>query len=470
MKAALKGHIALVGRPNTGKSCLFNRLLKKRKAIVHNQEGVTRDINYAPWLEGKYILMDTGGIGLKPQATPTEIHEAVETQVALALTLAEVIVWVVEADASPTQVEANIAEKLRTWKRKVILVANKIDRCGGGAADTDWLKLGFPNTCSVSAEHGQHIAELIDLIEEKASCLSTAPKSQSSPIYFCLRGKTNAGKSSLANALLGEKKILVDDQAGTTRDTVEGSFTWQEGEEEHLFYLADTAGTKPQRKLASSLEYFSQLRAEEATETSDTVVLVLDALMGPTQHDKSIAKGALDRGKALIVAVSKWDLAKATFSEGNLPDYPTLEVFQKTFSQSLKEAMPFLPESPIAFTSAKEKKGTEQLLESLVAINATLRKGLPTSQLNSCLKTLFEKSPPQRTAGKLFKIYYALQVNQRPFVIRVFCNKPSYLQSRYEKYLSKSLRRSFALQGCPIVWDWVGKPPRETWKPSKKQF
>lgn len=455
--------VALVGRPNVGKSRLFNRLVGRRIAIVHDMPGVTRDLAMAE-VGDSYLLMDTGGIGMKPKMTPEAIHSATEEQVDFALQAAAVVLFVTEGPEGITPVDQELADKLRRYGKKVIVVANKMDRRADQAALGDFHQLGFDGVAYVSAEHGSGCDELHRAImailgpvpaptpEQKAASLEKRTR-------ICLCGRPNVGKSSLGNALLKAPRLIVSDISGTTRDAIEHAldYTDKSGQDWH-FTLVDTAGMKPNRKLGSSLDYFSNLRSQTAIESSDVAFLILDATAGVGKHDKKIAGEIMEAGIGLVVVVNKWDLALQLFREDPIPGYENEKDFRRKFIDAVREELFFLPDSPVIFTSALTGYQVETILQTAVSIDTTQGMKLPTGKVNQTVRDLLERQQARVVGGKRFKAYYAVQVGNRPFRIRLFCNRAEKLEESYERYLQNGFQDAFRLDGCPVRFELVGKP------------
>jgi GTP-binding protein len=327
--------VALVGRPNVGKSRLFNRLAGKRISIVHDQPGITRDLitTQLPAERGGYLLMDTGGIGLAPGASSAAIIKASEEQVDFALAAAGMVLFVVDAHTGLTAADEHIAENLRATRKPTILVVNKADDARReNEATGEFARLGFKHVAYVSAEHGHGIDVLIQKILQTIGPMPApeAPaEAVSERVKFALIGRPNVGKSSLGNALLKDKRLIVSEVPGTTRDAIaiDLDYTAPTGEK-WPFTLLDTAGLRPRASVKTPVEYFSQNRSHEAIAESDVVFLVLDALEGVTRQDKVLAGEALEHGRGLVIVVNKWDLAQKRFAKEPLEGYSSLAEFQ----------------------------------------------------------------------------------------------------------------------------------------------
>jgi GTP-binding protein len=470
--------VVIVGRPNVGKSRLFNRLTKTRISIVHDQPGVTRDVISAPVRDGGYTLMDTGGLGLKDNETSSAaIIAASEKQVGFAIDTASVIVFVIDGLGSVTALDDRIAQRLRTGKKPVILVVNKAD-FGDEKADHEGVsRLGLGQPIFVSAEHGRGEGELREAIlqhlgpgPERAPEEKPHQKRPPGPICISFIGRPNVGKSSLANRLLHSDRLIVNSLAGTTRDAIEVPFEFKGRDKKmHPFKLIDTAGIKASTKLASSVEYFARLRSIEAMQKSDVVFLVLDALDGVGSQDKMIAGEAVKDRKPIAIIVNKWDLVHAAFKKGGIQGSKSERDYREKYEKELWNRLFFTPGAPLIFVSAMTGFEVDRMLNAAVQLHRTLEKKLPTARLNETLKFLTQRTPPPAIGARRFKIYYATQTGNRPFRIKLFCNREEALSESYRRYLEAGLVKEFELAGCPIEFELVGKPrgdavDRSNWK------
>jgi GTP-binding protein len=471
---SLPRSVALVGRPNVGKSRLFNRLLERRVSIVHDQPGVTRDLVTAnvPAKDGGYLLMDTGGMAPPPGAASAAIVEAVEEQVDFAVQAASLVVFVTDAREGLTTADERIAERLRAYHKPTLLVANKADHPRQADAVAEFYKLGFGEPLAISAEHGRGMDELSEKIlrvvgpmpETEAGAEGAAPVADPSALRakFALVGRPNVGKSSLANALLQSKRLIVNETPGTTRDTIAIDLDYAAPNgEKWAFTLLDTAGLRPAAQVNASVEYFSQNRSRQAIAECDVGVLVLDALSGVTKQDKFLAGEILRAGAGLVIVVNKWDHARKKFEKDPLPGYKNEAAFKKAFVEAVQKELFFLPRSPVLFTSALEGTAVTDILQEVRQMHEISLKQLPTAPLNRFLRESLESNPPKFVQGRRFKCYYALQVARRPFVIRMYCNHAGKLDERYTRYLESGVSEAFKLRGCPIRFELVGKPKRD---------
>lgn len=456
--------VAIVGRPNVGKSRLFNRLARKRISIVHDQPGITRDVISAEIADGNYTLLDTGGLGYKGVDTPAALTKASEQQVDFAITAASLILFVVDGLSGLSALDEKIAAMLRKSKKKVRLVVNKADFDDAKVALDEAYRLGLGEPLRVSAEHGTGEAELRAAIAEELGPAPAEPetagtKTADDPLCICFIGRPNVGKSSLSNRLLKSDRLIVSEVPGTTRDAIELPFDFlgRDGRT-YPFKLIDTAGIKAATKLASPVEYFSRLRSLDAIKNTDVVFLVLDALDGVTQQDKAIAGEAIKEGKPIVLVVNKWDLVQAAFKkQGGFHPYKSERDYREKYEHALFERLFFTPGSPVIFVSALSGYEIDRMLNSAVKLNRTLDKKLSTAKLNQVLGHLAERNPPAAIAGKRFRIYYATQTGTRPFRIKLFCNREEKLTEQYRRYLEAGVVEEFDIKGCPIYFDLVGK-------------
>jgi len=453
--------VAIVGRPNVGKSRLFNRLARKRISIVHDQPGVTRDVISAEIADGAYTLLDTGGIGYKGKDTPAALTAASEEQVNFAIATASLILFVIDGLEGVSALDAKIAEMLRKSGKQVRLVVNKADFDDDKIELADAYTLGLGEPLRVSAEHGRGEAELrtaiLDVLGPVAA--ETEERDPRKPLGVCFIGRPNVGKSSLSNRLLKSDRLIVSDVPGTTRDAIELPFEFKGRDGKmYPFRLIDTAGIKAATKLASPVEYFSRLRSLDAIKETDVVFLVLDAMDGVTQQDKAIAGEAVKEHKPIVIVVNKWDLVLQAFKQpGGIPQYKSERDYREKYEHALFQRLYFTPGSPVIFVSAMSGYEVDRMLNSAVKLNRTLDTKLPTAKLNKVIGYLCERTPPPAVGGKRFRVYYATQTGNRPFRIRLFCNREEKLTESYRRYLEAGLVEEFGLAGCPIYFDLVGK-------------
>jgi GTP-binding protein len=454
--------VAIVGRPNVGKSRLFNRLVGRRVSIVHDRPGVTRDVVVADSPEG-YVLMDTGGIGMQPEMTSVEIQNATEEQADFAIRAATLLLFVVDGREGLIPLDETLAAKFRKMGKEPILVVNKMDEPERGYSSSEFAKLGFKAMVGVSAEHGHGVGQLIESVAERLPPISAIPSGdQSHRTKIAFIGRPNVGKSSLCNRLLNMERLIVSDVPGTTRETVELDLDYQTEDQEKpwCFRLFDTAGLKRKNRVDSSLDYFSAVRTKHAIEAVDVVFLVLDAREGVTKQDKILAGHVLDQGKSLSILVNKWDLALESFRKDPLPGYEDEKEFRKSYIKSVRKELFFIPDSPISFVSAQTGYAVQDFLQVARDLNARMDKTISTSALNKLIGEMWEHRPPAKVGGKRFKVFYAVQVETRPFRIKLFCNREEKLNDQYRRYLEKGIQQRFGLAGCPLKFSLAGKEAR----------
>lgn len=432
--------VSLVGRPNTGKSALFNRIAKKRVAIVFDQPGVTRDrVTREVDISGRRVmLVDTGGIAFDKRVTRDPLDDETKSQAALAVEDSAVCVIVVDVRAGITPLDIEVIKRIRESGVPCMIAANKCD-----TADEDWRaaefeRFGLP-VCAISAEHGRGVEALISGVVDKLPP-SLADESAAKPLRVAIVGRPNAGKSSYVNRLLNAPRVIVSEIAGTTRDAIEVPFTIGSGPEARHYMLVDTAGMKPHTKMSkTSVDNFSLFRSEQAIEEADVVLLLLDATLGPTLQDKRIAGKILDAHKACVVLVEKWDLAMV---ESGMTETKALPAIRKM--------MPFLNFAPVVFCSNKTGYNIRRTIDAIDRAAASASERLPTGMLNRVLTTATKKTLSPMMKGKRLKVYYALQVMTNPQTLRLFVNDPKLVTSAYLAFLEKNIRARFGLEGAPL--------------------
>ena len=432
--------VSLVGRPNTGKSALFNRIAKKRVAIVFDQPGVTRDrvTREVEVLGRKVMLVDTGGIAFDRSVTGDPLDDETRNQAALAVEDSAVCVIVVDARAGIAPLDAEVIKRVRESGVPCVVAANKCD-----TADDDWRaaefeRFGLP-VFPTSAEHGRGVEALVESLVAK---LPPAVESETAlrPLRVAVVGRPNVGKSSYINRLLNAPRVIVSDIAGTTRDAVEVPFTIGSGPEARHYMLVDTAGMKSHTKMSkTSVDNFSLFRTEEAIREADVVLLLLDAKLGPTLQDKRIAGRILDAHKACVVLCQKWDLAIAD----GITD-------EKKALAAVRAMMPFLNFAPVVFCSNKSGYNVRRTVEAIDRAAASAGERLPTGMLNRVLTTATKKTLAPMVRGKRLKVYYGLQVSTNPQTIRLFVNDPKLVTPAYLSFLEKNIRARFGLEGAPL--------------------
>jgi GTP-binding protein len=470
--------IAIVGRPNVGKSALFNRIVGRRIAIVHDQPGVTRDriSAEAEWHGRAFTLVDTGGIGLlrREKADDIIIKAAME-QVDLAIESANVIILVVNVQEGIVPLDREVTEKLRRSGKPVLVAVNKVDTSRAETGMDEFSQLGFNNIFPVSAIHGEGIEPLMDasvalLPESRAeeATLNTLNPQLSTlnsqlPLRLAIVGRPNVGKSSIINALTKSARVIVTPVPGTTRDSIDVPFEVETDGVRQKYVLIDTAGMRKARRVDDSIEFFSAQRTVESIERCDVAVLVLDAEAGITEQDKKIADKIVESRRACIVVVNKWDLVaesvrqvreeeiahrnKKERREGQAKIISTLG----EFGAWVQEKLFFLDYAPVIFASAKSGFHLDRLLEAVRYVAAQLQQKIPTAILNRTLQDAVERRQPVSAVGHRLKFFYATQVRQAPPTFLLFINRDELFSDQYKKYLGNQLRRAFGYEGCPIV-------------------
>ncbi len=432
--------VSLVGRPNTGKSALFNRIAKKRVAIVFDQPGVTRDrVTREVEVSGrKIMLVDTGGIAFDRRVTKDPLDSETRSQAALAVEDSAVCVVVVDAREGITPLDSEVVQRVRESGVPCMIAANKCD-----TAEEDWRahefeRFGLP-VFAVSAEHGRGVSALVDAFVARLPP-AEPDESAARPLRVAVVGRPNAGKSSYINRLLNAPRVIVSEIAGTTRDAVEVPFTIGAGPEARHYMLVDTAGMKPHTKMSkTSVDNFSLFRSEQAIEEADVVILLLDPVMGPTIQDKRIAGKILEANKACVLMLNKWDLA----IEAGITD-------ERKAADAVRRMMPFLSFAPIVFCSNASGYNIRKTVDAIDRVAASASEKLPTGILNRTIETAAKKTLAPMVRGRRLKIYYGLQVSGNPQTIRLFVNDPKLVTPAYLAYIERSLRARFGLEGAPI--------------------
>jgi GTP-binding protein len=497
----MSGLIAIVGRPNVGKSALFNRIAGRRIAIVHDQPGVTRDriTAEAEWRGRPFTLVDTGGIGLlrKEKSNDIIVKAAVE-QVDLAIEAADVILLVVNVQEGIVPLDREVAQRLRKSGKRVLVAVNKVDTHKAEPHATEFVQLGFEKIFPVTAIHGLGIEDLMDaafaLLPEVSEAAPVAsaevepvvdeagevvpPPRKTGPIKLAIVGRPNVGKSSIINALTKSERVIVTPIAGTTRDSVDVPFEVETEGVRQKYILIDTAGMRKSRRVNDSVEFYSVARAEESITRCDIAVLVLDAEAGILEQDKKVADKIVEARKACIVVINKWDLFEESTRlareeeitrrnekarrEGNENPMTVLA----EFGTWVQEKLFFLDYAPVIFTSAKSGYNLDRLLEAIRYVAAQLQQKIPTGILNRTINDAVERRQPVSDQGHRLKFFYSTQVRQSPPTFLLFVNRDELLSDQYKKYLGAQIRRAFGYEGCPIIL--VPKARPKTIEPVRK--
>ena len=492
--------IAIVGRPNVGKSALFNRIVGRRIAIVHDQPGVTRDriSAEAEWSGRAFTLVDTGGIGLlwREKAGDVIIKAAIE-QVDLAIESANIIILVVNAQEGVMPLDREVAKRLRRSGKPIFVAANKVDTSRDEASADEFAQLGFEKIFPVSAIHQLGIEDLMNAATaalppgdkwqvagdtnapsgEAGEIMSPATR-HPSPLKLAIVGRPNVGKSSIINALTKSARVIVTPVPGTTRDSIDVPFEVETDGVRQKYILIDTAGMRKARRVDDSVEFFSVQRAVESIERCDIAVLILDAEAGILEQDKKIADKIVETRRACIVVVNKWDLVAESVRQVREKEIEKRNKKHRTegqakiistlgeFGQWVQDKLFFLDYAPVIFTSATSGFNLERLLEAVRYVAAQLQQKIPTAILNRTLRDAIERRQPVSASGHRLKFFYATQVRQAPPTFLLFINRDELFSDQYKKYLAGELRQAFGYEGCPMVL--VPKPRPKTVEPIRK--
>ncbi|MDX8404834.1 MAG: ribosome biogenesis GTPase Der [Mariprofundus sp.] len=431
--------IAIVGRPNVGKSTLFNRLLGMRKAIVGDRPGVTVDRLESEFMlaDRQAMLVDTGGIG---EGTHDVMQPAIDLQVDAALEIADIVIFAVDAQAGATAVDSAIASKLRRHGIQLLLVVNKAERDGSAM---DFYALGLGEPLPVSAIHGQGMPELVEMLTgmmpELVDAQSEADNEEEEPLAnIAVIGRPNVGKSTLINAWLGKERMVVSNIAGTTRDAIDSLLPYKQG----VVRLVDTAGQRKHGRIADVIEFVARVKAVQAFGRADVAVMLLDGAEGIVEQDMRLMQLAHDEGCALIVAVNKLDLLS--------------DSEWKYYAERLNYRMRGMSDIPVYRVTAKEGKGVWRLLTESVKASARNRFRIGTGELNRWLGAVQEAHYAPSDDGSIVRLKYASQVATNPPAIKIFCNRPNKLKATYRRYLEQAFRKSFDLTGVPIRFIFAG--------------
>ncbi len=425
--------VAVVGRPNVGKSTLFNKLIGKRMSIVDDTPGVTRDRIYgdAEWCGKSMLLIDTGGI---EQGTDDVILLGMRSQAELAIEMAHAIIFVVDIKSGVTAADADVASMLQKSGKPIILCVNKCDNIGKLPLDFyEFYNLGLGDPIAVSSVHGHGTGDLLDEVVKYLPDTDDEEE-ESEIINVAVIGKPNAGKSSLINCISGEERAIVSDIAGTTRDAIDTMVENEFGS----FNFTDTAGLRRKSKVDDKLEKYSVLRAKMAIERSDVCVIMIDGTDGFTEQDSKVAGLALEQGKACIIAVNKWDIVEK--------DGRTMDAYRK----SLMKDFSFMSFAPIIFISAKTGQRIDRLFELIKYVHAQNTMRISTGKLNDILAEATARVQPPTDKGKRLKIFYMTQASTKPPTFVCFCNRADLFHFSYQRYLENQIRSTFGLEGTPV--------------------
>jgi GTP-binding protein len=429
--------VAIVGRPNVGKSTLFNRILGQRRAIVDELPGLTRDRHYAQgdWAGRDFVLVDTGGID--PQS-PHPIQRQIIAQTTFALEESDVVLLLMDAREGVTPLDLEVADRVRRAGRPTLLVINKADTAKGEEALAEFYSLGVGEPMPLSALHGRGTGDLLDRVVE---LLPEAPETpeDAGAVRVAVLGRPNVGKSSLVNRLVGSERMVVDEVAGTTRDAVDTRLE-RDGRQ---FVLVDTAGLRRESRVTDPIEFYSATRALRAVSRADLVLLVIDIGREPAKQDAHLASVSAEQRKGLIVVFNKWDLVDSPADAREAIEEEFLKVY------------PYLEHVPRLYVSALTGKGTRQILPLCAKVYDQFTRQIPTSELNEAVHGILQRVRPAATStGGHVKFYYAAQTKSRPPTFALFVNNPRYIRDNYVRYLEKGLREHFGFEGVPLQLDW----------------
>ena len=420
--------VALVGRPNVGKSTLFNKIVGKKIAIIEDLPGVTRDRIYsdATYNNKHFYLVDTGGI----DASKMKFNDEIKMQAEIAIKEADVVVFIVDGKEGLTSNDLIVRDLLRKSKKEVIVAINKVDNKEAQNNIYDFYELGFNTYIPISSIHNTGYIELMDAITKN---FPEKEKEEDTRLKFSIIGRPNVGKSSLTNALLKEERVVVSDIAGTTRDSIDSVLKYHNEE----YVLIDTAGMRKKGRIFESVEKYSLFRSLKAIDRSDICLVVINAEEGIKEHDKHIAGYAIERGKGLIFVVNKWDTVK----DKTIPE----------FEKEMRAEFQFATYAPIVYLSALTKKRIHTLMPEVIKVGENIKREIPTSLLNNVILDAYQLNIPPSYKGKRLKIFFASQTGIKPpkFTLRV--NNKGLIHFSYERYLENKLRENFELEGTPII-------------------
>ena len=439
-----KQTVALVGRPNTGKSTLFNKLIGKKISIIEDVPGVTRDRIYGnvEYKNHKFYLIDTGGIDLEN----SDFNSEIKMQAMLAIDEADVIVFVVDSKEGLTSNDYEVRDMLLKSNKRVIVAINKVDVKESINHLYDFYELGFDEYVNISGEQNIGIYDLLDMVTKDFT--EYTEEYNSDTIKFSIIGRPNVGKSSLVNAILNEERAIVSNIAGTTRDSVDTPFTYHNKD----FVVIDTAGMRKKGKVYENIEKYSLLRSLKAIDRSDVCVVVINAEEGIIEHDKHIIGYAIDAGKAIVIVVNKWDVVENKDSE------------MKKWTKLIKTDLEFVSYAPIVFLSAKTKKRIHTLMPEILKVYENSHKEIKTSLINDVITDAYILNLPPSYKGKRLKIYFSNQSSIAPPTFNIQVNSKGLIHFSYERYLENKIREAFDFTGTPIVLNFKSKSESESIK------
>jgi GTP-binding protein len=439
--------VVIVGRPNIGKSAIFNRLTRARVSIVHHESGVTRDrvMRDTEWQGERFELVDTGGlVNMDNARAVDEINAGIRQQIDAAIGETAVAIFVVDITTGPTAMDEEVCRLLRRWGGPVFVAANKADSEKQEPGAAEFSRYGWP-VFPVAALHDRGFDPLMEDVMKALPPATESPSAQN-PLKVAVVGRPNVGKSSFINRLLRSDRVIVSQVAGTTRDSIDIPFIVGQGPQARHYVLTDTAGLRQLRRVDSPVENFSVQRAEESVARSDVVLLIMDAVQGPTAQDKKIAALIQEHKKGCVLVVNKWDMTENT------------GVTQRQYGPALQKAMPFMTYCPLVFVSAKTGYNIRRGVEMADLVATQIQMNIPTGVLNRTLLDSFERVHPPAIGGKRLKMFYATQTGTAPVRVRLFVNYPTCLTPAYRDFLIRTLREKFGLEGAPICLDFKERP------------
>ena len=428
--------VCLIGKPNVGKSSIFNRLIKEKKAIIMDTPGITRDRIYGivDYKDKRFSLIDTGGISLDNN----DFDKDIEMQAELAIDEADIVLFVVDGLSDIDASDIYVKDMLYKANKKVIVVVNKLDNTKRMDNLYNFYELGFKDIVGVSAEHNIGFDRLLDLISLD---ITEEVKIEDNNLKFCIIGRPNVGKSSLINALVNDKRSIVSDIAGTTRDAIDTKFKYNHEE----YTVIDTAGMRKKGRIYENVERYSLVRSLKAIERSDVCVVVIDATTGIIEHDKHIISYCLESGKGIVIAVNKWDIVKDPDSE------------LKKWKELIKYELQFVPYAKVVFLSALTKKRINTLMPEVISAYENNKKEIKTSVLNNIIMEAVSIHIPPSYKGRRLKIYFFSQTDNRPPKFTFQVNDKKLVHFSYARYLENRLRESIDLTGTPIILQFKNK-------------
>ena len=431
--------VAIIGRANVGKSTLFNRLIQKRKSIVNNTPGVTRDRIYGQsgWLGHSFVVVDTGGVDVDGV---NDIENQIVDQALLAQNEADILIFVADKNLGLTPEDRKVVDRLRKSGKPFFFIVNKVDEAKHEKELSDFSSIGIENIYPVSAEHGYGVADMLDDLVAELPEVEDLLLPENT-LRIAIVGRPNVGKSSLVNRLLASSRCIVSDIPGTTRDAVDTILR----ERDKNFLLIDTAGIKRKGRTREVLDKFSAIMALKALDRCDIAVILVDISVGITDQDATIAGYAFERGRGCLFVVNKWDLA------------PSLDVTKDSIEEQIREKCKFLDFAPVIVLSALSGDGVEFLLPQVELVYEEYKKKISTGKLNDCIEKAIERNPIPSYRGKFVKVQYTTQIKSCPPTLRCFVNYPEAIHFSYKRYLANSLRKSFGLSGTPVKLLFSGK-------------